>query len=361
MEEVQRSIGELLKGLIETREQIRTLNRAKRTRELKALINTQVDNITSYIKEQAKAYRQNAKKIEEDYLTEKEGRKTVIQEYREYMRESKDILEKTLHNIDSEITRVEKREEELYASLSRIQAEIQDKSRKLRDGTDSVRETMKEINSLEIEPEKKREIEASLESVLERLSIEIEQKKEEERIVKHRIEEYKKCIKKCKEIRAEFIGKIKNIMKEKFFETKGELAEIKKQNIFQRARGAILNTFSGASRFARNVIDNLSIKIKDMKKRISESLEGQLAELNKQLESLISEQQLRDGQPDNTNPEQQNDNRIQKLIDDNPALAGILQAFLPNGEEKNTGAVDMSEEVDPKIIKNMHEGEMREE
>ena len=279
--ENEHGIRELLKELREIRAQIRTLNRAKRVREFKELIDTQVDNVSSYIQEQAKEYRQNKERVKKEC-------ETIVQEYERKLAELKKEYEDNTKYVNMNIERAKNTEEDELTYLS----ELQQNRQALEDERNNLMNLSFQIaTQLSHADEKTKQRHAENMKRIKEIDDELEKNQAEQERIKGNIESARGNIKDCKEIEKEYLNSYQEGIRNALNDSNNKLTEAKKQNVFKKAWGAILNTIAGTPRFTKNVVEKISARIETIKTRTQERLSQKLEELNKRRDELLKGQE----------------------------------------------------------------------
>ncbi len=281
----------LLEKQKELRDKQRALKKLKRSifvKEQKERLSDECDKILQQIKDTSKMYGAKAQKCAEDYLSAKEGKKSIIEEYK-VAREEIDVL-------------WQKDQQENQRVLEELQATEESQSAIVSNYIN------KRNRAMQQKDERKIQLAKEIQAAIEKEDIHtIAEKTKELREIKRKASRYDEKIYEetntlCK-IRAD-IEDCKQLMDErdelanqqymKILDIKNEkVAGLAKQNVFQKTIGFIINKFNGAKKFSNNVINKIKEKIDSI---LTEELPKTQAEMEQSSEEREAREEKYDEQ-----------------------------------------------------------------
>lgn len=254
-----------------------------------------VNNLKSKLMQQAEIYGQKATKVQETYNLNKETKDNILQEYQEALQEIQQQYEaqdKMYANaIDMWQGEDEKnilKECELKLKRKEIARSPEYVQQMLAEET-LQKEIKKDVSkgNLDLATEKIEELK-SLQSKnpLSQCDREIKEVQERRDRTENLIEMFKKRREECHEDRNEDIN---SAMEDR----DTQLVAMKKQNLFQKVAGNIMNKLNGANRFKNNVMKVLAQKVNHIKEEtipeLQEKLSDKMFDIEQKAEGLMQD------------------------------------------------------------------------
>lgn len=238
------------------------------TKEGKEQVATKVSQTKDYITESAKTYGRKAQQMAKDATIFKEDKSTIISEYKAALEEINNDYTENMKNI--------------MAAKEDLEVERQNGDAleiEMRTARAAVKKT-KEYKDFDL---KYKSVEKELMDALEGKAYgEVDKKNEELRELNRQnpTRKYSSTMKKVKEAREELdemIAECENQLEEcrinrnqqieiATMDRKTAIANINKQNIFQKTVGSLINKFNGAKKFNSIIIESVGKKVDTIKK-----------------------------------------------------------------------------------------------
>lgn len=232
-------------------------------REGKEQIADKVNGMKDKIMEQAEVFGQKAKKVEETYNLNKESKNNILQEYREslglieeqYELRSEAVLEERSDWQDEEQATMLK-ESELKQDRKQIKKSPQyiEQVKEEKALAKEIKKALDEgdLDTVTVKNEELKRLKAK--NPLTKCDQEIEK-------IQHQREQIQKMISLCEQELESCENDRYNSIEQVTQDKDNKLMEMKKQNIFQKIAGAVMNKINGAKRFKDNVIKKVAEKI----------------------------------------------------------------------------------------------------
>lgn len=279
----QMGILQTVKALIEVQAVLAKVNAQIAIKEGKIMVQSAVDDAKETIKEQKSKLGKSIEKMEEEYLSEKEDKKNVLEEYKGILGEIDDMYNEVLEGILAQRTEKETQESQIMLKENENIAEIKGlklDEKKLREQLSKI--TKKE--DMETIKDKVNELE-EINKNIEALKKENEQLEEERKDLRSEIE---KLDKDYADILQEKSEKISGAV----INRQEQMMVVKKQNIFSKFIGMFSNKFkSGKTKFKENAIDPMMKKIDHIKEETIPEAKKSLDKKREKLGQKIANQQ----------------------------------------------------------------------
>lgn len=229
-------------------------------------IDDKVNGMKDKIMKQAEVFGQKAKKVEETYNLNKESKNNILQEYREslelieeqYEIRSQAILQERSDCQDEEQATMLK-ENELKQNRKQIKKSPQyiEQVREEKALAKEIKKALDEgdLDTVTVKNEELKRLKAK--NPLMKCDQEIEKIQQQREQIQEMISQCEQELENCEEDR---YNSIEQVTQDK----DNKLMEMKKQNIFQKIAGAVMNKISGAKRFKDNVIQKLAQKVRNI-------------------------------------------------------------------------------------------------
>lgn len=289
----KRKILNLMKELANIRLHSGALGIKMNAIEGKNLVSEKYTQMKDNIQEKAKMYGKQAREMAENYANNKDSKNNVLQQYRE----SLEAIVKEYENAIQEVMK----EGEFYQDKEEIamidELNLKDERREIKKSTE-YKEQMQQEKDL------KREIKQALEqrdlTTVTSKTKELETLQEKNPLLKceKKIEEaqqIRKSLKEAMKLCNQEIKVLQNNRDKSINEAtvdKDNKLEPIKQNIFQRAVGALFNKINGAKKFTKNVIDKVQETIYDINNNKLPAVREKVGEKVEELSEVINEKAI---------------------------------------------------------------------
>lgn len=266
----QHSVGNLLK-LIKELADIQASNAIITARifarEGKEQIADKTNQMKNKVMEQAKSYGKKAEDLANTYTNNKEEKGNILQEYQESL---EDIQEEYEARMDSIVEEKVKWQDEEQATML--------KEKELKEDRKQIKKTPEYAEQVKQEKALTKEIKQALDegdlNTVATKNEELKKLKEQNPLLKcdKEIEEVQQsrqeildvinmCDKEIEECREDRDNSIDEVTADR----DNKLAVMKKQNVFQKMAGAILNKMNGVKRFKDNIVAKVEKKIENIR------------------------------------------------------------------------------------------------
>lgn len=308
-------------------------------REGKEQIDDKVNGMKDKIMEQAEVFGQKAKKVEETYSLNKENKNNILQEYREsldlieeqYEIRSQAILQERSDCQDEEQATMLK-ESELKQNRKQIKKSPQyiEQVKQEKALAKEIKKALDEgdLDTVTIKNEELKRLKA--ENPLMKCDQEIEKVQQQREQIQQMISLCEQELENCANERYDNIEQVTQ-------DKDNKLMEMKKQNIFQKIAGAVMNKINGAKRFKDNVMQKVAQKVgyiknekyPEIKRNTSERMNSFRENIGKRKDQILDKGRETKGQL-----MQKVANKLRESIEQNKEQKGEYTVRYAEGAEK---------------------------
>ncbi len=302
-EEMEENHEQIILGLTkqveQLQKQIEMLTAVINQREGKTQIAQKVADMRDNIMQQAAVLGQKAKKVEETYNLNRETKDNILQQYEEALSEIEEQFENRFRYILKEKRDWQNEEQKNIlreCELKQDRKQIK-KSPEYAEQVKAEKALTKEIKKLL----DKGELETGKAKIEELKSLKAENPltkcDEEIEKLQHQRKEIQKMINECQQELGDCVKERNDSIEQATQDKDNQLMEMKKQNIFQRIAGNVMNKLNGAKKFKDMVVQKVVKKVGHIKQEIApaikETVQGKMAKfierMSQNRENIIGE------------------------------------------------------------------------
>jgi hypothetical protein len=273
--EEQMNLIDLMKGLTEAQVKLAKIDAQIALREGKDQVMEIIKTTRQNLEEQAKKFGANLKKVEEEYRSGSKEKKDILEEYEAALTEINENYQILMQDVLEKKSQLEADEQETMISESQINIDIKNAQKIFKKQDKAIRaEIVRAVKEgrLEDAQQKMDELKYLTENnpinILKAQKESFKATREELRTMIENLEnEFEKIL-------CERKAEIDKVSEEK----NNKLALIPKQNIFQKAIGAMFSKFNGTKKFVRTVIEPLKEKIATIKEEDIPKIKQKISE-----------------------------------------------------------------------------------
>lgn len=308
-------------------------------REGKEQIANKTNEMKDKIMEQAKIYGQKAEKVQETYNLNKETKSNILQKYKDSLAEIQEQYETRNESIMQEKSDWQNEEQATMLKeheLKQQRKEIKrspEYAQQVKEEKELAKEIKKALDEgdLDLVTAKNEELKRLKEkNPLIKCDNEIEDIQQQRNEIQEIISQCEREMEECKDERD-------NSIDEATQDKDNKLMEMKKQNIFQKMTGAIMNKLNGAKRFKDNVIKKASEKIGYIKdEKLPEVKQETAGKINNFKENMTEkrEQLIDKGRETKEQLMQKAETKLRETIEQSKAQNAQYKQAYAEGPEK---------------------------